>query len=64
MLEGKPNPDMKKKISLGSHAYTHIGTTNTIKRRSVSAIALNESNEHGGHYFISLFTGKKMHCFK
>jgi hypothetical protein len=43
---GKGLPDMKhKRISFGSYAMVYIGTTNTMKRRSVPSIALNESNE-------------------
>jgi hypothetical protein len=34
-----------KQISFGSYAMVYIGTTNTMKRRSVPSIALNESNE-------------------
>ena len=38
----------------------YIGTTNTMKRRSVPAIALNESNDKRGHYFMNLYTGKRL----
>jgi hypothetical protein len=62
--EGKPNPNMNNThISFGSYAFVHIGTDNTMKRRSIPAIALNESNEHGRHYFMNLYTGKKMHSY-
>lgn len=32
--------------------------------RSVPAIALSESNQSGGHFFMSLQTGKKLHGYK
>ena len=64
ILEGKPNPNMNNAhISFGSYVFVHIGTDNTMKRRSIPAIALNESNEHGGHYFMNLYTAKKLHSY-
>ena len=62
---GKGKPDMSKtKITFGSYAMVYEGTTNTMKARSVPGIALNESNEHGGHFFMSLYTGLKIHGYK
>ena len=62
---GKTNPDMKyKRISFGSYAILYTGTDNTMKQRGVPAIALNESNEQGGHYFMSLYSGKKLHGYE
>ena len=64
-LESEPNPDMKKKnIPLGSHYHAWIGTTNTMKKRTVPEILLNESNEHSSHYFMRIFTRKKLHFFE
>ena len=55
IVDGKVNPNFNhKQITFGSYAMVFIGTTNDIKRRSVPAIALNESNDHGGYYFMSL----------
>ena len=34
-----------------------------MKSRRVPAIALGPSNEWGGHYFMSLYTGKKLHSY-
>ena len=34
-----------------------------MKRRSVPAIALDPSNDNGGHYFMNLYTGKKLHSY-
>ena len=62
---GKHNPDMsRKRINFGAYAMVHIGTTNTMKRRSVPSIALRESNENGGYFFMSLHTGKRLHSNK
>jgi len=62
IVEGKNNPDMNnKRISFGSHAMVFVGSDNSMKRRSVPAIALDPSNNHGGHYFMNLYTGKKLH---
>ena len=59
---GKHSPDMsKKRISFGSYAMAYIGTKNSMKRRSVPSIALRESNENGGYYFMSLHTGRELH---
>ena len=64
ILEEKPNANMNNAhISFGSYVFVHIGTDNTMKRRSVPAIALNESNEYGGYYFINLYTAKKLHSY-
>ena len=32
-------------------------------RRSVTAIALSSSNIHGEHYFMSLYTGKRLNSY-
>jgi hypothetical protein len=62
---GKAIPDMKyKRISFGSYAIVYTGTDNTMKQRGVPCIALCESNEHGGHYFMSLYSGKKLHGYE
>lgn len=62
IVTGKNSPDMNlKRISFGSYAMVYIGTQNNMKRRGVPAIALRESNEAGGHYFMSLYTGKELH---
>ena len=42
----------------------YAGTTNNMNGRSVLAIALNSSNEHGGHYFMSLYSGKRIHSYE
>jgi hypothetical protein len=55
IVQGLPNPNLRyKRIVYGSYALVYIGTRNDMRARSVPAIALNPSNMHGGHYFMSL----------
>ena len=64
IVEGKPKPDFTHKlIFFGSYAIVYTGTENNMNRRGVPSIALNESNDHGGHYFMSLYTGKRLHSY-
>ena len=64
IVEGVPKPDFShKRIAFGSYAIVWIRTTNDMKRRAVPAIALNQSNRQGGHYFMSLDTGKRIHSY-
>ena len=53
----------KKKIAIGSHAMVHIGATNTMKIRRVTAISLKASNDSDGYYIMSIFSGKLMHRY-
>ena len=34
-----------------------------MESRSIPAIALHTSNDNGGHYFMNLETGKRMHSY-
>ena len=53
ILLGKPSPDFKMNgIFFVSYAMVYIGTTNTSERRSILSIALRESNEVGGNFFM------------
>ena len=62
---GLPKPNMKyKTIVFGAHAMVYTGTDNKMNARSIPAIALNASNEHGGHYFMSLYSGKRIHSYE
>ena len=62
---GLPKPNMKyKTIVFGAHAMVYTGTNNKMDARSIPAIALNASNEHGGHYFMSLYSGKRIHSYE
>ena len=61
---GHPKPDMqRKRIPFGAYAMVYTSTSNDMKARSVPAIALSESNDIGGFYFMSLYTGKKIHGY-
>ena len=62
---GLPKPNMKCKIIVfGVHAMVYTGTNNKMDARNIPVIALNASNEHGGHYFMSLYSGKRMHSYE
>ena len=55
IVQGLPKPNMKyKRIVFGAHAMVYAGTNNKLEARCVPAVALNLSNEHGGHYFTDL----------
>jgi hypothetical protein len=65
IVQGLPKPNLKyKRIVYRSYALVHIGTKNDQSARSVPAIVLNPSNEHGGHYFMSLYSGKLLHSYE
>ena len=51
-------------IDFGSYVVLYTTTTNDMKRRSVPCIALNPTNNFGGHNFMSLETGRKLHGYK
>ena len=48
----------------GRYAEVWTGTDNTMKERTVPAIVLNRSNDTGGHYFMSLETGRRLHSYR
>ena len=41
----------------------YMGTKGNMKKRCVPAIALKASNEEGGYFFMSLYTGKRLHSY-
>ena len=63
LVEGKqyPRGDIKR-IVYGSYALVHAGTKNNLDSRTVPAVALRDSNNSGGHYFMSLISSKCMHA--
>ena len=64
MVDGKNKLDMgMKMLEFGSYAMVYVGTKNNTKQRSVPAIALLPSNNAGGFFFMSLYTGKKLHAY-
>ena len=65
IVEGRSKPNMNiARVPFGSYAICYTKTTNTMKSRAIRGIALMESNETGGHYFMNLTSGKKVNCFK
>ena len=62
ILLGDPIPCFNmKRIFFGSYSMVYTGKTNTFKRRSIPSIALRESNEDGGHFFVLLYIRKDIH---
>ena len=60
---GTPKLDYNRlKLEFGAYVQTHIGTTNSMKTRSIAAIALRPSIGRRGYYFLSLQTGKQFHA--
>ena len=58
--------DYRKHVHLefGSYAQTHEEHTNDMRARTLGAICLGPSgNEQGGHYFMCLRTGRRLHRF-
>jgi len=65
IAQGLPKLNMKyKRIVFGVHAMMYTGTNNKLDARSVPAVALNSSYEHGGHYFMSLYSGKRNYSYE
>ena len=65
LVTGSPQPDFnKRRIPFGSYVMAYKGTQNNMSARAVPAIALRESNEFGGFYFMSLDTGNRFHSRK
>ena len=48
-------------MAFGTYVHAYTSTTNTMEARSTPAIALRESNDFGGHYFMSLISGRRFH---
>ena len=64
IIEGKPKLDLNTKvISFDIYALIYAGTSNDMKSRAVHAIALRRSNGARGHYFMSLYPGKRIHGY-
>jgi hypothetical protein len=63
LLTGK-HLDAKKHIrcEFGSYVQTHEAHTSDMRPRTTGAICLGPTgNEQGGHYFMSLTTGRRLH---
>jgi len=49
------------KMEFGAFIQMHEAHTNDMEARTIGAICLGPSgNEQGGHYFLSLMTGKRL----
>ena len=65
IVQGKPKFYFSKAVfPFGSYALVYEGTTNTMQPTSVLAIALKRSNNAGRHYFMSLYSSKRIHRYK
>ena len=65
IVQGKGNPNFNhKRITCVSYAIVYTGTKNNIKRSIITAIAFKESNDHGRHYCMSIYTGKHLHNYQ
>jgi hypothetical protein len=50
------------RIEFGAYAQTHEEHSNDMEARTTGAICLGPSgNDQGGHYFMSLTTGRRLH---
>ena len=64
LVEGRQKIDLGQKlIEFEAYALVYVGTSNDMKKRSVPSIALKSSNDVGGYYFMSIYTGKKLHSY-
>lgn len=50
-------------IPFGSYALVYTQTSNDMKCRAVPGVALRPSNSTGGHYFMSLYSSKRIHGY-
>jgi len=66
IISGSPTPTYKFfNLEFGAYVQAHENPsiTNTTSTRTTGAIALCPSNDHGGWYFLSLTTGKRIHRY-
>jgi len=66
IISGAPTPLYKDfNLEFGAYVQAHEAptVTNTTSSRTTGAIALSPSNDHGGWYFLSLASGKRIHRY-
>ena len=64
IILGSPNPDYNNlKITFGAYKKVYIGTTNSTKQIKIGAITHRPENERGRHYFMLIFTVKRLHSY-
>ena len=60
---GTPKMEYNRlKLEFGTYCQIHIGTTNTMKTRTIDAIATKPASGRRGYHFMSLKTGKRVHA--
>ena len=65
IVQGTTKLDLSKDIIVfGAYALVYTDTNNNMKSRAVPGVALRRSNNAGGHYFMSLYSGKRIHGYK
>ena len=65
IVKGIPKPNIKHKhIVHGAHAMVYAGTNNKMDARCIPGVALNSSNEHGGQYFMLLYSRKRISSYR
>ena len=65
LLEGRSAPSFSRpRLPFGAYAMAYTGTNITMDPRPTPSIALRESNDSNGFFFMSLDTGKRLHCNK
>ena len=52
-----------KRIPFREYAMVYTGTKNSMKSRCVPVVALKPSKNDGVQYFMSLYTGKRVHSY-
>ena len=64
LVEGKWKLDFGNKIiEFGAYAMVYLGTHKNMEKRSVPELVLKASNEEGGYFFMSLYSGKRLHSY-
>ena len=64
IVEGEEKLNLGVKIiPVKSYNMVYTGTTNTMRSRSVPGVSLKPSNNNGGQYFMSLYTGNKVQLY-
>ena len=53
----------KKRVAFGEYVLAYVGTSNNMIKRGVPEIALNVSNDVVFFYFMSLYTGRRIHRY-
>lgn len=64
IVEGTTKIDLKQnRLPYGAYAQVWIGTKNNMTECCIPGIALRASNRKGGFYFMSLYSGKRIHSY-